>query len=59
MLHGLAEKIKVSSFLLLRGELLKHIFNICMVTLSVMFYTCWEYLQKIDLTKFKQKNICV
>ena len=57
MLHGLAEKIKVSSFLLLRGELLEHIFNICMNLPCPSCSThAREYLQKIDLTKIQTKE---
>ena len=57
MLHGLAEKIKLSSYDILRSELLEHIYNIC---LNLPCPSCSlhskEYLQKIDFKKLKTKD---
>ena len=57
MLHGLAEKVKLSSYDTVRSELLEHIYNIC---LNLPCPSCSthsrEYLQKIDFKKLQTKD---
>ena len=57
MLHGLAEKIKSSSYSMLKNELIEHIYNIC---LNLPCPSCSshskEYLQKVDFKKLQTKD---
>ena len=57
MLHGLAEKVKSSSYSMLKNELIEHIYNIC---LNLPCPSCSshskEYLQKVDFKKLQTKD---
>lgn len=57
MLHSMAEKVKTTSFYIVKNELLEHIFNICV---NLPCPSCSthsrEYLQKVDFKKIKTKE---